>query len=306
MDNLEDLHIVTVVTESKYYFPYLVESCKIHGKELTILGYGQKWKGFTWRFKLMLEYLEKLPETDIVCFIDGYDVLCLRDLSELKEEFIKIRNRTNCKIIVGHDKIDSSTLYYTFNYYWNYYYFGPCIQRGLGSEACKSPLIGGTTTYLDQNNTNVEQFTNDIFINAGTYIGYVYDLLHILKKLYNKNVNNFDDDQILLINYCKKNTEELYIDTNNKLFLTINKVYSEIDDLVKIKENKLVYNNNNPFFIHGPGKTSLTNILKILGYQTYKLEKKDNNQKIFIFIKTYFCIILLCIIFIIFNCYKTI
>lgn len=55
---MSELHIVTVATESKYYFPYLVESCKKYGKELEVLGYGEKWKGFNWRFKLMIEYLK--------------------------------------------------------------------------------------------------------------------------------------------------------------------------------------------------------------------------------------------------------
>jgi len=244
---MNDLHIVTVVTESKYYFPYLVESCKKYGKKLTVLGYGEKWLGFTWRFKLMLDYLENLPKNDIVCFIDGYDVICLRDLTELKEEFIKIRNQTNCKIIVGHDKIDRSTLYYNFNYYFNYYYFGPCYKN--------------------------------VFINAGTYIGYVDDLLYILKKLYNETVENFDDDQVLLIQYCKKNTNELYIDIDNKLFLTINKIKSEIDDIVEIQNNQVFYNNNRPFFIHGPGRTLLTNILRKLNYNIIKLEEQEKTPE---------------------------
>ena len=34
------LHIVTVATDSQYYFPYLVESCEQHGLKLEILGFG--------------------------------------------------------------------------------------------------------------------------------------------------------------------------------------------------------------------------------------------------------------------------
>ena len=48
--NIHNLHIVTVATHSDYYFPYLKESFKKNGKELTVLGYGEKWKGFNWRF----------------------------------------------------------------------------------------------------------------------------------------------------------------------------------------------------------------------------------------------------------------
>ena len=40
------MHIVTVVTHSENYFPYLVESCKRNGSDLIILGYGEKWLGF--------------------------------------------------------------------------------------------------------------------------------------------------------------------------------------------------------------------------------------------------------------------
>ena len=85
---MDDLHIVTVATESKYYFPYLVESCRKYGKELEVLGYGEKWKGFNWRFKLMIEYLKNLNPSHIVCFIDGYDVICTRNLYEFKINII--------------------------------------------------------------------------------------------------------------------------------------------------------------------------------------------------------------------------
>jgi len=54
------LHIVTVATESKYYFPYLVQSCERNGIKLKVLGYGEKWLGFNWRLRKMIEYLKTL------------------------------------------------------------------------------------------------------------------------------------------------------------------------------------------------------------------------------------------------------
>jgi hypothetical protein len=53
---MNNFHIVTVATESKYYFPYLLESCKNNGKELEVLGYGEKWEGLNWKFKKMIDY----------------------------------------------------------------------------------------------------------------------------------------------------------------------------------------------------------------------------------------------------------
>jgi predicted phosphohydrolase len=97
------MHIITVATNNEFYFPYLKESCLKNGKELTVLGFGEKWQGFNWKFAKMIEHLKKLKSKDIVCFVDGYDVICTRNLNELQNKFIKIKNETGCKIIVGYD-----------------------------------------------------------------------------------------------------------------------------------------------------------------------------------------------------------
>jgi len=254
---MDSLQIITVTTHSEYYFPYLVESCKRNGKELTILGYGEKWKGFTWRFRLMLEYLKKLDKNDIVCFIDGYDVICTRDLNELKDEFIRVKNETNCKIIIGHDKIMKDTIFHYLNYLSNINNFGKCKK---------------------------------LSINAGTYIGYVHDLLEILNNIYNLDPNDTADDQKLLVKYCNLyNNDDIYIDEKNLFFLTLDKPYAEIDYLININDNKeIIFNSNKPFFLHAPGQTVLDNTIKLLGYNLNtsiknKMYKKEIDKSIFEF-----------------------
>jgi len=231
---MDDLHIVTVATESKYYFPYLVESCRRYGKELEILGFGQKWKGFNWRFKLMIEYLETLQSNDIVCVVDGYDVICTRNLNELKNMFLKVRNEKKCKIIVGYDNLDHCNY---SNKFIVKMFFGSC---------------------------------NNISLNAGTYIGYVKDLLEIIQNMQSINDNESADDQVLLTKYCNLQTSLFYIDKQNEIFLTIPKPLHEIDDIV-ILNNNIFYNNKYPFFLHGPGGTYLDNVIKKLGYE-YNVE----------------------------------
>jgi len=231
---MNNLHIVTVATESDYYFPYLVESCKRNGKELTVLGYGEKWKGFTWKFRLMLDYLKGLNDYDIVCFVDGYDVICTRNLNELKDEFIKIKNETNCKIIVGHAKFIKDNIFHYLSYLGDVNKFGQC---------------------------------NNIDINSGTYIGYVIDLLEILQNIYNLNPNDTADDQILMIKYCNiSNNNDIFIDTDNKLFLSLDKGFAEIDYVIKVNNKEIIYKNNRPFFLHAPGQTYLDNTIRLLGY----------------------------------------
>jgi hypothetical protein len=234
---MNNLHIVTVATESKYYFPYLVESCKRNGSTLVVLGYGDEWKGFNYRFKLMIDYLKKLPPNDIVCFVDGYDVLCVRDLNELSSEFIKIKNKTNCKIIVAKDTMTNSV----------FSYIGALIF-----DQCK--------------NTN---------INAGTYIGYASELLNIVETIYQNNPDNSNDDQILLTQYCKNNENIFHIDEKNELFFTQLTFLDEIDKYLTINNKDVFVNNENPFFIHAPSGF-FDNLIIKLGYG-YDYDNKIKN-----------------------------
>ena len=103
-------HIITVATSSELYFPYLVDSCKKNGIPLTVLGYGEKWTGFCFKFDKMIQYLKKLDPNDVVCFIDGYDVICVRNLREMTDVFLQLKKRTNCKIVVAENKIIMNNL----------------------------------------------------------------------------------------------------------------------------------------------------------------------------------------------------
>lgn len=229
---MDNLHIVTVATESKYYFPYLVESCRLNGKELEVIGYGKKWNGFKTKFRWMLEYLEKIDPNDIVCFVDGYDVICTRNLNDLRNAFIQIHKNTSCKIIVGFDNVQ-----WFLNKLIVETYFGTC------------------------NNTS---------LNSGTYIGYAKDLSQILKSIQLSNNNDNADDQMCLTQYCKSNNTIFHIDKDSEIFLTIAHPLHEIDDIVNIDNGTLSYNNNVPFFLHGPGSTFLDNVVIKLGYN-YKV-----------------------------------
>jgi len=246
-----DLHIVTVATESKYYFPYLVDSCRRYGKELETLGFGQKWKGFNWKFKLMIEYLKTLPESDIVCFVDGYDVICTRNLNELKNLFLKIRHEKKCKIIVGCDNVKHT---HYVNKFTIPLYYGTC---------------------------------NNISLNSGTYIGYVKDLLEIIEEIQSENSEDSANDQPLMMKLCKMNSAIFYMDINNDFFLTLVRPLREIDDILEINEyGEISYNGVHPFFLHGPGSTYFDNVLKKIGYDnSIDINRiiKDRNDWVFIF-----------------------
>lgn len=235
---MSQLKIVTVATEPKYYFPYLQETIKNNNNELVVLGMGEKWLGFSWRYELILNYLKTLDSNDIVCFVDGYDVLCIRDLKELPNVFFKIKKETGCKIIVGFSNYENK-----INKYINYYYFGECNKKSL---------------------------------NAGTYIGLAKDLLIVINKLYEIK-DPVKDDQILLNQYCIKNPTDIYIDDLSQIFLAISNPYKNINSKLQIKNNKVYFNNKHPFFIHAYGNTYMDNLLKEIGYKNVNVSTEINN-----------------------------
>lgn len=247
-------HIITIATNSELYFPYLVDSCKKNGIPLTVLGYGEKWTGFTFRFDKMIQYLKKLDPNDIVCFIDGYDVICVRDLREMTDVFLQLKKKNNCKIVIAENNIIMNNLYNVVLY----------ITVKTSFDKCKNKLI-----------------------NAGSYIGQVKDILHVLEQVYTGD--NTLDDQKLLVKYCKTNPNDFYIDLKNELFLTIDRPFDSIHPYLTVKNNKIYYNNNRPFFIHGNGHTYLDSTLDLIGYKNVNINHKlYNKNKSKYFISTYF------------------
>ena len=114
------------------------------------------------KYRLMIDYLKKLPKDDIVCFVDGYDVLYVRDLNEMKTMFLEIRNSINNKIIIAKDHFSLIT-------YPILLFFGKC---------------------------------NTYSINSGTYIGFVSDLLEIINKNHIDNNKDYEEDQVLIMAHC--------------------------------------------------------------------------------------------------------
>lgn len=80
------VHILTYATHSEGLFEEL-----IHNKfdiNIKILGWKQKWKGFTDKFIKSLEYISTLPDNDIIIFLDGFDTIINKNKLQYIEQFI--------------------------------------------------------------------------------------------------------------------------------------------------------------------------------------------------------------------------
>jgi hypothetical protein len=243
------LHILTVANKSKYYYPYLVDSVKRNNNSLITLGFNEEWGGFNTKFKLMNEALKEIDENDIVCFVDGFDVICVRDLNKLTDAFLKIKEREGCTIVAGHDYIIKNV-------------FRSIIES-----------LYFTKTF------------NSTVINSGTYIGYVKDIKTFLSFVLSQDDDELADDQILMNTYSKLHPKEIYIDINVELFFTAYKPLESIKKFTKIKNNIVYCNNNKPFFIHAAGSGYMNDILEELKYDVDKqIEidlKKNFNKKMY-------------------------
>lgn len=71
---MKNIHIITIATKPGGYLKWLEQSCKRNGTNLIILGMGTEWKGYITKCILVKEFLEKIPQDDIVCVIDAYEI----------------------------------------------------------------------------------------------------------------------------------------------------------------------------------------------------------------------------------------
>lgn len=248
--------LITVATHNDGYLPWLEKSCERFNIELIKLGYGQKWLGFSWRLKLIIDYLKIINPNELVIFIDAYDVIMLRPLDNIEEYYNNIVRMTNKKIIISEDKTIKNNIINILTDICAVVYFGKC---------------------------------KDTRICAGSYLGKAKYILEMLNRL---NFNDDDDDQILFTSYINKYPEDIYIDTDNNFFLTRSLQLDDIlkDTHIKINNNKLTYMNSKPFFIHGSSNTYLHNLIIKLGYKIsnknikniiYKYKQIVNNKKIY-------------------------
>lgn len=99
------MEIITYATHSFGLFDKLINNeYKIPVK---VLGWGQKWHGFTDKYKGILEYINHKNDDDIIIFLDGFDTKINKEPVEL----LRLFKSFNCKILfskeieVGYNRV---------------------------------------------------------------------------------------------------------------------------------------------------------------------------------------------------------
>lgn len=242
-NNIMTLYVVTVATHNDGYLDALKKSCENNNIKLNILGYGQKWEGFAWRFDLLNNFLQDKNDNDIILFIDAYDVIILNDINIILEKFLKY----NKPIVISSENINNKINQYVYTKV-----FGICEYN----------LNAGT--YIG-------------------YIYALKQMFYLLKNKYNLKSCKNDDQCLLVNFYNSNKefvNKYITIDNESKIFYVLthdnilNYFYNK-----SYKYEKIFENNKNPCIIHGPGNINMSLILdklnlpynkKIRNYYDYK------------------------------------
>ena len=186
-----DTHVVTVGTdESKC--EKLYHSAEQNGINVINLGKDVEWNGGDMigpgggqKVNLLYDYIQDLPDHDVVLFCDGYDVFFTDTTEEITRRFIEIGNR--CDIIFSAEKIC-----------WP--------DTSLESEfVTKNPQLDDG--YVD---------TPFKYLNSGLFIGRVGEI----KKMIPDKISASDDDQLYYQKKYLSGEQKIIIDSECYIFQT--------------------------------------------------------------------------------------
>ena len=170
MNNFE---IITVATHESGTFNKLINN-KFRTK-IKVLGWNQKWEGFSMKYKLVLDYINKLEKEKIVIFLDGFDTLIINDPiiavkkfvdKDYKVLFSKENEKSNLHIFkkIIFKNIFSSNSVINSGLYMGYVKYLKTILEDAICDKCKDDQV-----VINKNNDKYNYLSidedNEIFLN---------------------------------------------------------------------------------------------------------------------------------------------
>ncbi len=203
------LHICTMATRDDKGLEYLRKSCERYNLNLQVLGYGQPWIGLTQKLHYCEEYAKTLPETDILMFVDGYDVIFQADEKRILETFYAM----NHPFVIS-------------------------VERNCDPYPHLAYLFPKDTSFR--------------YLNSGTYIGYVGNVLEILQRVRPYEFFNCNDQGLLQLDWVK-HPQQYCLDTYCQLFLVLTLVNR--DELIIDEHQQIRCRETGtlPLLLHGNG-----------------------------------------------------
>lgn len=86
----QKLHVCTVASKMHPNLKKLIASCEKYGIQLEILGMGKPYRCNMDKLRIIRKYCHRLPDNDLILFIDAFDVLILADKREIVSRFLAL------------------------------------------------------------------------------------------------------------------------------------------------------------------------------------------------------------------------
>ncbi len=249
--------LLTYATHNTGYFNALKESSERNNYKLVVIGYNEKWEGFTKRLEKILNYLKtNVDKDEIVCFVDAFDTIMLKDSKELEKKFKSMNT----------DKVVYSATMDNF----------------------MRSIVFGKNNDKDSN----KEFNR---LNGAPYIGYCHKIVELFSNLcksFECKLNR--DDQVLLTHYYNICQDCIILDHDANLFYNIELDESLLNYYVKLilKKNNdevplnnkyhkfinneiILFNNNKPIILHGNANVNMDAFCRVLNLPKKIEEKRE-------------------------------
>lgn len=247
----EKICVFACATKSTPHLDVLRKSMDLYeGWGLCVLGEGKEWKSFRTKMECYRDALRITKKDQIVVCLDAYDVICVRDSHQLREDFLSF----DTPIVIGYENVSTYTIYNKY------------IKIGV------SPCISTWKKYH-----NIDP-TKRIFVNSGCIVGYASEICKMFEWILNYRRFEIDDDQIGVGYYMNKFPHKVKLDVESKICLNDNyanhyKVSVKVhDDLLHVSSKHV------PYFIHFPGMKYI-DPFKETNYDVVASFIVDNDEK---------------------------
>lgn len=126
------MRIIAVATHKERMFDIFKLSAKKNDIPLDIIGMGQPWKGFGWRWTLIEEHLQNIDDKELILVTDAFDTIILKN----GEEFEKRFKTFHSPIVFSKDPDANEFMYLPRYYRWRVFGEDPIINGGTYIGKC--------------------------------------------------------------------------------------------------------------------------------------------------------------------------
>ena len=179
---MTQFHFITYCTHDMGTFQELKNNSL--GYDIKVIGWGKPWKGFLDKYKGMIDHLSDYKDEDVVCFVDGFDVIPKKHVDIFKERFFEM----DAPIIAS---LHSKTLF-------SKKVFGTCQNRKIANSGMYCGYVKAIRNILhdmvkdgmstdDQRNLNAVCKDHDVRVDVEHRL--FYNIPHS-ERFYKKNASD--------------------------------------------------------------------------------------------------------------------